>query len=75
MVETIDQVDYAVTDLSKRYGAKKDWKKIEAEDTSTYRRLMERYPITTSTTTLLLPYRTLSGFFYPGHDYRLEDNV
>jgi hypothetical protein len=47
LLEMIDNVIYKATNLDKYFGAKKDWEKIEAEDTSTYRKPLERYPSTT----------------------------
>lgn len=46
LVQTIAQVVYAVTDLRRNYGTSKDWPKVEAEDTATYRRPVERYAAT-----------------------------
>lgn len=46
LVESIDGLIYKSTDLNRYFGAKQDWKRIEAEDTSSYRKPVERYATT-----------------------------
>ncbi len=46
LLEIIEGQLYKTTALRKNFGASKDWRKIEAEDTSTYRKPVARYATT-----------------------------
>ena len=47
LLETIGGVVYKSTNLNRYFSNPKDWNRILAEDTSSYRRPVERYPTTT----------------------------
>ncbi len=47
LLEIIDGVVYKTTNLNRYFSTPKDWSRILAEDTSSYRRPVERYPTTT----------------------------